>query len=812
MHVSASDLYRSAKPGKNGQLGYQLSLVIPAWNEEATIRQAIQEAESALSRTADEYEIVIVDDGSHDDTAEIVAVEAELNPHVRLVQHPKNLGYGAALRTGFQAARYDLVAFTDADCQFHLDELEYMLPLTRRYAVTCGYRIDRQDPALRRFFSWGYNTLVGLLLGSPVHDMDCALKIFQRPSLAGILPECNNFFVNTEMLTKARQQGLSVVEVGVHHRPRVGGESKVSLRDIPRTLTTLLPFWWSRVLFPGRSAASVSVNGWFWAALILLAVVAGGLLFPGLSYPLMEPDEGRYAEISREMLRTGDWIVPQLNRQPYLDKPPLLYWLVAGSYSLFGVSEQAARLVPALAAFCTVLGMYLFGRRIVGARAAFLGALVLTLIPGFIQSGRILLLDSVLTLFVSLSLLMAYFAVQGRSLLWGWWLASAFCCALGVMTKGPVALVLLAPPVIVHTWLNRLETRPTWRHWLAHILVILGCVTPWYVAVTVRDPGFGYEFVVNHHLKRFFVGTYHEEPIWYYLLVLFVTCFPWSLLAVWFARFLFSRAPAIQNVRSPAMGFILLWAGWCVLFFSLSRGKLPSYILPAGPAIALLVGCFLEHVLLRRSAEPFFERARRSIPRRALLGLGVAWLALSSGAWWLGFLALGPYLLQALLCCGGVIGLGVWGRRLSPRVLWGCCWIATAAVILEWGHGLIPAACYRHSPMATSEGITGLFRDPNTAIACYGQEWGSIPFDLRRDDVQNFTHRSVGELTEFIRLNRRTLLIVPALDDVESIRWVIPGGMELRKVGEVARATVLLIQSPPTPAAAGSRSHSQNKP
>src|SRR5439155_11535600 len=123
MHVSASDLYRSAKPGKNGQLGYQLSLVIPAWNEEATIRQAIQEAESALSRTADEYEIVIVDDGSHDDTAEIVAVEAELNPHVRLVQHPKNLGYGAALRTGFQAARYDLVAFTDADCQFHLDEL-----------------------------------------------------------------------------------------------------------------------------------------------------------------------------------------------------------------------------------------------------------------------------------------------------------------------------------------------------------------------------------------------------------------------------------------------------------------------------------------------------------------------------------------------------------------------------------------------------------------------------------------------------------------------------------------------------------------
>ena len=330
---------------------FRLSLVLPAWNEQDTIRQAIQEAHAALSVAVAEHEIIVVDDGSTDGTAEIVREEAARNPRVRLVQLGRNTGYGAALRTGFQAATLDLVAFTDADCQFDLSEVSYMLPLTRRYDITCGYRIDRQDPVQRRFFSWGYNTLVTLLMGSPVHDLDCALKIYRREKLAAILPECDNFFANTEMLTKARMQGLSIVEVGVHHRPRLAGQSKVSLLDIPRTLSALLPFWWSRVLFPARKAAPAQVGSlWLGVGLVALLATAAALLLCNLSYPLIEPDEGRYAEIGREMVQSGDWIVPTLNGKAYFDKPPLFYWLVAGSFRLFGMSEQAARLVPALCA------------------------------------------------------------------------------------------------------------------------------------------------------------------------------------------------------------------------------------------------------------------------------------------------------------------------------------------------------------------------------------------------------------------------------------------------------------------------------
>jgi dolichol-phosphate mannosyltransferase len=239
-------------PGTSGPLDYQLSLVIPAFNEQETIGQALREAGSALSGLVHRYEIIVVDDGSDDSTAVIVERARRRNSHVRIERHEGNFGYGAALRTGFQAAHYELVGFTDADCQFDLGELQIMLPLTRQHDMVCGYRIDRQDPLRRRFLSWGYNWLTRLLLGNPVRDIDCALKIFHRRHLPDVLPESTNFFVNTEMLSRACRAGLSVAEVGVHHRPRSAGRSKVSLADIPRTLSTLITYWWSHHLF-GRS-------------------------------------------------------------------------------------------------------------------------------------------------------------------------------------------------------------------------------------------------------------------------------------------------------------------------------------------------------------------------------------------------------------------------------------------------------------------------------------------------------------------------------------------------------------------------------
>ena len=157
----------AGRPRTAGNAGWRLSLVIPAYNEAAGIGQAIAEAHDALAGLADDYEILVVDDGSTDGTADAVVEIACGRPWLRLLRHPHNRGYGAALRTGFEAARFDRVAFTDADCQFHLADLASLVPLADHYPVVAGYRIDRQDPWLRRLVSWVYNALVrGLTIGS----------------------------------------------------------------------------------------------------------------------------------------------------------------------------------------------------------------------------------------------------------------------------------------------------------------------------------------------------------------------------------------------------------------------------------------------------------------------------------------------------------------------------------------------------------------------------------------------------------------------------------------------------------------------
>jgi dolichol-phosphate mannosyltransferase len=222
---------------------------MPAFNEEAGIVEAVAEAHEALAGLGYEFEILVVDDGSTDRTAERVADLAAFRPRVRLLTHATNLGYGAALRTGFEAADYDLVAFTDADGQFYLEDLEALVPLTGEYAVVVGRRIDRKDPWRRRFLSWGYNVLARTFLGTGVRDCDCALKVFRREALAYLLPEAHGFFVNTEMLCRARRFGWDVAEVGVRHRPRRRGASKVSLAEVPRTFATLLQFWWRHVVW-----------------------------------------------------------------------------------------------------------------------------------------------------------------------------------------------------------------------------------------------------------------------------------------------------------------------------------------------------------------------------------------------------------------------------------------------------------------------------------------------------------------------------------------------------------------------------------
>jgi 4-amino-4-deoxy-L-arabinose transferase-like glycosyltransferase len=351
------------------------------------------------------------------------------------------------------------------------------------------------------------------------------------------------------------------------------------------------PYLWRRVLFPGGGpAAEAGRPGLALAALLILPAL---LLYPRLSFRLLEPDEGRYAQVPVEMLRRGDLLVPTLQGEPYLDKPPLFYWLVAASYALFGVGEASARLVPALATHGTILLTYLLGRRWLGERSAFRGALLLTLAPGFTAVARLLVMDGLLTFWATLALLAAFEAVRGERLRPGWWLTAALACGLGVLTKGPVAVVLLLPPLWLHRRLSGVGVKPSRRAWLIFGLVVLIVAMPWYVALCLRVPGFVRHFFWEHHVVRFLTPFTHEQGVFYYGPLLLAGLLPGSLLLWPFVKFLLSGDAATAGQRGPGLGFAVLAGGWVVLFFSLSACKLPTYVLPALPFLCLALGHFL---------------------------------------------------------------------------------------------------------------------------------------------------------------------------------------------------------------------------
>ena len=238
-----------------------LSIVLPAHNEEDNIAQAIAEASSIAQELTPAWEIVTVDDGSTDETAAIVASIAHDNPRIRLIRFPQNKGYGAALRAGFASTRGDLIFYTDSDLQFDVSELRYMLPLLEQADVIVGFRVYRYDAVLRCMASWIYNKLVSVLFRVNVRDVDCSFKLFRRGFFEMVDLETDDFFIDTEIVAKARKWNFRIAEKGVRHYPRRAGESTVRASDVSRTLRTITRMW-TRIYLPilsRRAARTVPV-------------------------------------------------------------------------------------------------------------------------------------------------------------------------------------------------------------------------------------------------------------------------------------------------------------------------------------------------------------------------------------------------------------------------------------------------------------------------------------------------------------------------------------------------------------------------
>lgn len=231
-----------------------ISFFFPACNEEATVEALTRKAIEVLPTLTDDWEVIIVDDGSTDRTGEIADRLARELPRVRVIHHPVNAGYGRALRSGFAAARKELVVYTDGDLQFDVAELALLLPLVREADIVSAYKLRRADDASRKLVSLVYNTILRVFFGLHLRDVNCGFKLYRREIFDAIELKSTRGLIDAEVLLKAERAGYTIAQVGVHHYPRRHGSSRYRVREILLTMLQMVTLWVDLAL--GRGVAA----------------------------------------------------------------------------------------------------------------------------------------------------------------------------------------------------------------------------------------------------------------------------------------------------------------------------------------------------------------------------------------------------------------------------------------------------------------------------------------------------------------------------------------------------------------------------
>ena len=330
-------------------------------------------------------------------------------------------------------------------------------------------------------------------------------------------------------------------------------------------------------------------------------IVAGLIAIIGLAaflfsfhlgtYGLWEPDEARYSEIAREMLMSRNFIVPHLNYVPYIEKPPLLYWLTTLSMSLMGVNEFAARFVNAFAALFGVVATIFFAAKTFDARRAILAGGVLTTSAIYALMAQVLTTDMLLTGIMTAAMF-AFFLHWRDGGYWCW--LSYVAMGLAALTKGPVGVAIPTLVALIFLWREG-DLRGALRKFQAvpGFLLTIAIAAPWFIAITIREPGFFDFYFIGEHFRRFFDASYsHDQPIYYYVPIIIGGLVPWT--------FALPFIPWRHLAPNPARRFCVIASATIFALFSLSSAKLVPYILPAIPPLAIVIADGLVTLIDRR--------------------------------------------------------------------------------------------------------------------------------------------------------------------------------------------------------------------
>lgn len=344
-----------------------------------------------------------------------------------------------------------------------------------------------------------------------------------------------------------------------------------------------------------RTAVLAGTEAPWWRDLLILTLLFGVLFAEQLGVStLVNPDEGRYAEVPREMVASGDWVTPRLNGVIYFEKPPLMYWCVALCLKAFGPSEWSMRLTPALFAFAGVLMTYAAARRLHGRVAGFVAGAVLGSMILYYALGRILILDMAVSVLMSATLFCFILGVNSAGRARRWFFYGLYVtAALATLTKGLIGFLLTG--FVMFGWLLAFNQwkrlRPLYLP--SGILLFLAIAAPWHVLAAMRNPDWARFYFIREHWERFTTTEHGRfEPWWYFIPVILLGIFPWCGF-LWSATRDALRGGWVRRHENANAWFYLTWITLVWLFFSKSQSKLIPYILPVFPPIAVLIGMWL---------------------------------------------------------------------------------------------------------------------------------------------------------------------------------------------------------------------------
>ncbi|HEX9997543.1 MAG TPA: glycosyltransferase family 39 protein [Abditibacterium sp.] len=416
---------------------------------------------------------------------------------------------------------------------------------------------------------------------------------------------------------------------------------------------------------PAASDSAWNTRRAKWLSLGALLLLCWPLFFFRLgAWPFFDADEGRYGEIPRAMLASGDWVTPMLNGVKFFDKPPLLYWGIAFFYQILGLSEAAARLVPALAALAAVAGAYALGRRMFGARAGFFAGAILATSLVWPIMARVVLTDMLVSSLIFLAMAFWWLARSETTekarfaYNFGFWSA----LGLGVLAKGPVTVVLAGGSIAFYLLLSGEREVLRRMGWKFGPLLMLLIAAPYFVIVQLRNPEYNHAFWYEQHLGRFLgllAEKDHNNGPLYFFLFLPILFFPWTffapaaLAAGW--RKIWPGKNQTRSENGRAALYLCCGALFITLFFSGSSSKLVTYILPVLPLMAVALGGYFSHFLSQNG-----EKMNR------ILGVGAV-------------------LLSILLVVFGIAGFSAAPRALAKMDVPATSALVASAALIVWG-------------------------------------------------------------------------------------------------------------------------------